>query len=131
MMKPQPMIVLSDVESGSRWFVDVLGLRSAHGGKEYEMLMDGDELVLQLHHWSANEHPEMGDPDDPSRGNGVLVWFVTDDFEAQVARVQAAKATIDAGPLYNEGARQHEVWLRGPEGYRVVVAGPRQPRPST
>lgn len=44
-MRPQPMVVLADVEAGSKWFQDVLGLRSGHGGPEYEMLMDGDELV--------------------------------------------------------------------------------------
>ena len=45
MMQPQPMIVVSDVEAASTWFQDVLGLRSAHGGEEYEMLMDGDVMV--------------------------------------------------------------------------------------
>ena len=61
-MRPQPMVVLADVEAGSRWFQNVLGLRSAHGGTEYEMLMDGDELVLQLLQWEADEHPHLGDP---------------------------------------------------------------------
>ena len=44
-MKPQPLIVLSDVAGGSRWFQEVLGLRSGHGGDEYEMLMDGVHLT--------------------------------------------------------------------------------------
>jgi hypothetical protein len=70
MMRPQPMIVVADVEAGSRWFVDVLGLTSAHGGTEYEMLMDGDQLVVQLHQWEADEHPRLGDPHDPSRRPG-------------------------------------------------------------
>lgn len=125
MMRPQPMIVLKDVEAGSRWFQQVLGLTSGHGGPEYEMLMDGGQLVAQLHHWDAHEHPHLVDDDDPSRGNGVLLWFATDDFEALVARVEAAQAEVLEGPLYNPNGRQHEIWLRGPEGYRVVVAGPR------
>jgi hypothetical protein len=90
-MKPQPIIVLDDVETASRWFQDALGLASGHGGPDYEMLMDGDDMVAQLHAWEADEHPHLGDPDDPSR------------------------------------APQHEVWVRGPEGYVVVVAGPRLP----
>lgn len=124
MMRPQPMIVVRDVPAGSKWFQDVLGLCSGHGGPEYEMLMDGDAIVAQLHCWDAHEHPHLGDETDPSRGNGVLLWFATDDFDALVARVKAANATILDGPLYNSNGRQQEIWLRGPENYRVVVSGP-------
>jgi hypothetical protein len=28
------------------------------------------------------------------------------------------------GPLFNPNARHRELWLRGPEGYVVVVSGP-------
>lgn len=125
MMRPQPMIVVCDVEAASKWFQDVLGLSSGHGGDEYEMLMDRDEMVAQLHRWDAHEHPHLGNVADASRGNGVLLWFVTDDFDALVAWVEKAKAKVLDGPLYNPNGRQHEIWLQGPEGYRVVVAGPR------
>lgn len=124
-MKPQPMIVVRDVASASKWFQAVLGLVSAHGGDEYEMLMSDGELALQLHRWEAHEHPHLGDEAEPSRGNGVLLWFATDDFDALVERVAKAKAKVLDGPLYNPNGRQHEVWLEAPEGYRVVVAGPR------
>ena len=124
-MRPQPMIVVHDVQACSKWFQDVLGLRSGHGGDEYEMLMDENEMVAQLHHWDAHEHPRLGDATDPSRGNGVLLWFATDDFDALVARIEKSKAKVLDGPLYNPNGRQHEIWLEAPEGYRVVVAGPR------
>jgi hypothetical protein len=124
-MRPQPMICLADVEAGSRWFQAVLGLASGHGGGDYEMLMDGEDMVAQLHVWEAHEHPHLGNAADRSRGNGVALWFATDDFDALAARVEAASADVLDGPLYNENGRQHEVWLRGPEGYLVVVSGPR------
>lgn len=125
-MTPQPMLVVADVEAASRWFQEVLGLASAHGGPEYEMLMDGDDLVVQLHHWEADEHPHLGDPADPSRGNGVVMWFSTDDFAAQLARVEASGAEILDGPLFNENAQHDEVWLRSTDGFVVVVNGPRR-----
>ncbi len=125
MMKPQPMVVVRDVAECSKWFQEVLGLSSGHGGEEYEMLMDGGELVMQIHRWEAHEHPHLGDESNPSRGNGVLLWFATDDFDALVTRVEAAQAKVLDGPLYNPNGRQKEIWLEGPEGYRVVVAGPR------
>ncbi len=124
MMTSQPMIVLTDVEAGSKWFQSVLGLRSGHGGDEYEMLMDDDEMVAQLHRWDVHDHPHLGDPEDSSRGNGVLLWFKTDDFDGVLQRVEAEKATVLDGPLLNENSKQREVWLHGPEGYCVVVAGP-------
>ena len=120
------MVTVADVAGSSQWFQDVLGLVSAHGGDEYEMLMDGDEMVLQLHDWDADEHPHMGDPDDPSRGNGLLLWFATDDFDAVIARVEQHDAEVIDGPLTNPNAFQREIWLRGPDGYTVVVAGPRE-----
>jgi catechol 2,3-dioxygenase-like lactoylglutathione lyase family enzyme len=117
------MIVVADVEAASRWFQEVLGLGSGHGGSEYEMLMDGSELVAQLHQWEADEHSHLGDPDEPSRGNGVLLWFATDDFDAVMGRVTETETDVLDGPLVNPNSRQREVWVRGPEGYVVVVAG--------
>ncbi len=124
MMRAQPMIVLADVPAGARWFEAVLGLNAAHGGSEYEMLLDDGELVAQLHEWDAHEHPALGDSTNPSRGNGVLLWFSTDDFDAAVARVTEHSVTVLDGPLTNPNSRLREVWIRGPEGYVVVVAGP-------
>jgi len=117
------MIVVADVESASRRFQAVFGLASGHGGPEYEMLMDGSELVAQLHQWEADEHPHLGDPDDPSRGNGVLLWFATDEFDRIMRRVEKTGTVILDGPLVNPNSGQREVWVRGPEGYVVVAAG--------
>ena len=123
-LRPQPMVVVRDVEAASRWFQEVVGLTSGHGGAEYEMLLDGDDLVLQLHRWEADEHPEMGDPDDPSRGNGILLWFSTDDVDAVVERARTTSADVIDGPLENPNSHLREIWLRHPDGYVVVVAGP-------
>lgn len=123
MIRSQPMMVLRDVEAGSRWFQDVAGLTSGHGGTEYEMLMDGDVLVAQLHEWDLHEHRHLGDMNDPSRGNGVLLWFAVDDFDAAVERVKTNQADVLDGPLENPLAHHREIWLKGPEGFTVVLAG--------
>ena len=93
--RPALQRLLADVEAASLWFQDVLGLTSGHGGPDYEMLMHGDTLVAQLHRWEADEHPEIGDPDDPSRGNGVLLWFATDDMAAMLGRLEQHRPTVD------------------------------------
>lgn len=117
------MIVVADVEAASRWFQETLGLASGHGGSEYEILLDGSDVVAQLHQWEADEHPHLGNPDDPSRGNGVLLWFATDDFDGILGRIDKTGADVVDGPLVNPNSGQREVWLRGPEGYIVVAAG--------
>ena len=124
MMQAQPLIALADVEAGSQWFQRVLGLVSGHGGREYEMLMDGDVMVAQLHDWDADDHAHIGSAAIESRGNGVLLWFVTDDFDAVMRRVSDNNAVILDGPMLNPNSGQREVWIRGPEGYVVVIAGP-------
>lgn len=124
MIRPKPMIVVADVEAASRWFQQVLGLRSGHGGSEYEMLLDGSDVVVQLHQWEADEHPHLGDPSDASRGNGILLWFATDDLATVLRRVEESGCVVLDGPLVNPNAGEREVWVRGPENYRVVVSGP-------
>ncbi|RMH78195.1 MAG: VOC family protein [Actinomyces sp.] len=121
-MSPRPLLAVDDVPAASRWFQEVLGLVSAHGGDEYEMLVDGDRLVLQLHHWDAHEHPHLGRA-DTVRGNGVLVWFAVDDLDAVADRARAARAEILDGPVFNPAARHRELWLRHPDGYVVVASG--------
>ena len=72
-------------------------------------------------------HPHLGDHTDSSRGNGLLLWFTSDDFDAIARRAAERGVEVLDGPLFNENARQHEIWMRGPEGYTVVVAGVRVP----
>src|SRR4051812_1286154 len=80
-MRPQPLISVEDVESTSRWYQKLLGCQSGHGGSEYERLIHGEELILQLHRWDVDHHHgAVGDPDNRSYGNGVLLWFEIDDL---------------------------------------------------
>jgi catechol 2,3-dioxygenase-like lactoylglutathione lyase family enzyme len=122
-MRPQPLIAVGDVAASSRWYQQLLGCASGHGGTEYEQIVDGDgTLVLQLHAWDAHDHPHMGDPDLRPYGNGVLLWFQVEGFEAAVARARALPATILDGPRVNPNANHRELWLRDPDGYVVVLA---------
>jgi len=122
-MQPQPMIAVKDVEASSAWYQSLLNCRSGHGGAEYEQLIgDADELILQLHHWDVHEHPHLGDPAQP-KGNGVLLWFRVDDFDAAVSRVQTMSAAVLDGPLVNPNAKHREIWIRDLDGYVVVLAG--------
>lgn len=124
MTRPQPLIAVRDVEASSRWYQQLLGGRSGHGGAEYEQILDeSGTFILQLHAWDAHEHPHMGDPAVKPYGNGVLLWFQVEDFVGALTRARALSARILEGPRVNPNANHREVWLRDPDGYVVVLAG--------
>lgn len=127
----QTLICTRDVEASSRWYQGVLGAESGHGGDEYDQIVRDGELVLQLHRLEAEDHHgALADPGQPL-GNGVALWFEVSDFEAAVRRIRELGATVETEPHENPNARQSEIWLTDPNGYRVVVAGPSAWRPRT
>ena len=83
-MRAQPLIAVRDVEASSRWYQHLLGCESGHGGSEYERVLFKGELILQLHAWNVEHdpHQHMGSADLKPYGNGVLLWFQTDGFDA-------------------------------------------------
>jgi len=129
-MRPQPMIAVTDVEASSRWYQRLLGLRSAHGGMEYERLESDGVLMMQLHRFEVEHHHGcIGDPQDKPYGNGVLLWFEIDDFDDAMARAMEMNVDIvlprHRNPPEGDGGPNHwECWLRDPDGYMVVIASP-------
>lgn len=115
----------------------VLRCANAHGGREYERLVDpkfhyseygSDGLILQLHARDVeHHHGNIGDPGLPI-GNGVLVWFEVDDFDAAVRRARALRAPIvldvHPNPPVGDGGPNREMWIKDPDGYTVVIASP-------
>ena len=122
-MYPQPLIAVADVEKTSQWYQTVLGLESGHGGKEYEQLLFEQRMVLQLHQWQAHEHPHIGDP-KRLIGNGVLLWFESNQFDEIVQKLQTHQVEILEGPKYNPNAHHREIWFRDLNGYTLAVASP-------
>jgi len=122
-MYPQPLIAVADVEKTSQWYQTVLGLKSGHGGKEYEQLLFEQRMVLQLHQWQAHDHPHIGDP-KRLIGNGVLLWFESNRFDEIVQKLQTHQVEILEGPKYNPNAHHREIWFRDLNGYTLVVASP-------
>jgi catechol 2,3-dioxygenase-like lactoylglutathione lyase family enzyme len=130
-MRPQPLIAVTDVEETSRWYQRLLGCRSDHGGREYERLVSDGQLVLQLHSFKVHHHHgPIGDPDNRPYGNGVLLWFEVDDFDAVVKRAVQMGAEIvmpkhrNPPPGEDGGPNHWECWMKDPDGYTVVVASP-------
>jgi predicted enzyme related to lactoylglutathione lyase len=129
--RSQTLIAVRDVEASSRWYQEVLGLRSDHGGPHYERLLADGELVLQLHQRDVeHHHGVIGDPDG-AVGNGVLLWFGdVSDFDGAVARARRLDAPVARAPHRNppegqgNGPGHREAWINDPDGYTVVIASP-------
>jgi predicted enzyme related to lactoylglutathione lyase len=122
-VKPQPLLCVKDVPRSSKWYQQVLGVKSAHGGKEYERLESDGVMVMQLHELEEDHHHgQMADAKVPL-GNGVAVWFEVDDLDAAAKRSKAAKAKVVTDVHVNPNAGHRELWLRDPDGYLVVLAG--------
>ena len=123
-MLPQPLICVADVQQTSAWFQRTLGFASAHGGPEYEQLVSNGQLVLQLHHWDAHEHPHLGSPNSKPCGSGTALWFMSEQVEQDYERAVHSGAEVLEALAINPLANHLEFWLREPNGYVVVVAGP-------
>jgi predicted enzyme related to lactoylglutathione lyase len=127
----QTLLGVRDVEASSRWYQQLLGLSSDHGGPEYERLLADGVLVLQLHQRRVEHHHGLFTADSSDVGNGVLVWFgeVT-DFDGVLQRAADLGATVVRPQHRNppqgqgNGPGHREIWLQDPDGYTVVVASP-------
>lgn len=130
-MRPQPLICVRDVEASSRWYQQLLGLRSNHGGSAYEQLVCDGQLILQLPSFAVeHHHGPIGNPADVPYGNGVLLWFEVEDFDAALERANGMGVEVvlpkhrNPPDEPNGGPNHWEVWLRDPDGYGVVIASP-------
>ena len=129
--QPQTMIAVRDVEASSRWYQQLLGLQSDHGGAEYERLLSDGALVLQLHQRdTAHHHGQIGDP-TREVGNGVLLWFgEVSAFDDVVTRAKQLGAPVVRPPHRNppegegNGPGHREIWISDLDGYTVVIASP-------
>jgi catechol 2,3-dioxygenase-like lactoylglutathione lyase family enzyme len=118
----EPMLFVDDVEATSRWFQSLLGLKSAHGGKEYEMLMDAENhLAVQLHHADAEEHGGARLPAGSTRGAGVLLYVKVADVRATHAKAKATNVTVEGDPVFIKLAGHTEFVARTPDGYAIAI----------
>jgi len=122
-MRLAPLICVRNVPDASRWYQTLLGCASGHGGDEYERLNVGNRLLLQLHRWDVeHDHGPLGDP-MLMPGNGVILWFELDDFDAAYERAGRLGVHVLKDRLWSENGNW-EVWLRDTDGYTVVLTSP-------
>ncbi|MGB6089288.1 MAG: VOC family protein [Candidatus Binataceae bacterium] len=123
----QPLIAVRDVRASSRWYQRLLGADALpeHVHRDaYERLFCNGRMILQLHAWDEEDHPNLVNADAAPPGHGVLLWFEMSDFDAAVERARSLRAEIVEEPHVNPAPKHREMWLRDPDGYVVVIASP-------
>jgi catechol 2,3-dioxygenase-like lactoylglutathione lyase family enzyme len=123
----QPLIAVRSVRASSRWYAELLGADALpdHPHRDtYDRIWRSGRLLLQLHSWDADDHPNLVNADAASPGHGVVLWFQVDDFDAAVERARQLGAEIIEDARFNPAPRHREIWLRDPDGYVVVIASP-------
>jgi len=126
-VQAQPLVAVRDVRASSRWYAELLGAEalSEHAHRDvYDRVSVSGNLVLQLHAWDVEDHPNLVNADAAPPGHGVLLWFEVNEFDSVVERARSMGAEVIEQPHFNPTPKHREIWLRDPDGYVVVIAGP-------
>jgi len=117
------IIGVADVSRSFAWYQSLLGLpETVPAHDHFGQIVDTDASVLLcLHAWGAHEHPSLTSPAAATPGNGVLLFFRVDDFDAALPRARAL-ASLDEEPHLNPNTRTMEFSLRDPDGYYVTIS---------
>jgi extradiol dioxygenase family protein len=126
-MESQPLIAVRDVRASSKWYGTLLGADTLpdHPHRDvYDRITVSGRIVLQLHAWDEEDHPNLMNRDAAPVAHGVVLWFQIDDFDTAVKRAQSLKAQFIEEPFVNPAPQHRELWLRDPDDYVVVVCSP-------
>ena len=124
MKRTWTIIGVRDVPRSFTWYQSLFGQPETAPGHDYfGQILDTDGTVLLcLHQWGAHEHPSLTSPDTALPGNGLLLFFRVDDFDAALARARAAGSPLEEERHVNENTGTTEFSLRDPDGYYVMIS---------
>lgn len=117
------IIGVDNVACSYDWYRTLLGLVDSQPAHDYfgQLVDDDGTVLLCLHSWGYHRHPTLLQP-DPSPGNGLLLFFRVDDFDATLRRAQELVTDLEEEPSKNANTGTLEFSLRDPDGYFVMVS---------
>jgi catechol 2,3-dioxygenase-like lactoylglutathione lyase family enzyme len=123
-----PIIAVADVTRSTAWYRRLLDAQETHpGATVFNQIVDGDSVLLCLHHWGPSglrgDHhwPSLSSSAGAPAGNGLLLWFVVDDLEDAWQRARALEAVVEEAPNADNGTGMPAFVVRDPDGYHVAV----------
>ena len=124
MKRTWTIIGARDVRASFNWYQSLFGQRGTSPAHSYfGQILDADGTVLLcLRQWGAHDHPTLTSPEPATPGNGLLLFFRVDDFDASLQRARALVAQLEEEPHLNANTGTMEFALRDPDGYYVMVS---------
>ena len=118
------IIAVRDVRASFKWYQSLFAMPSSDPGHDYfGQIVDTDGTVLLcLHSWGEHEHPPLMSPDAATPGNGVLLFFRVDNYDACLRQALALVDRLAEEPHVNPNTRTREFSLRDPDGYYVTIS---------
>ena len=122
MTQLDPIIAVKDIESSSKWYQKIFGLRNNHGGDHFSVLISEDnEITICLHKWEEDNHPTMMNL-SIAPGNGLLLYFRTEDMNNIYQRALESGCVIEEDIHLNPNSLKKEFSFRDPDGYYLTVS---------
>lgn len=124
MMRLWTIVGVADVRLSLAWYQSLLGLpeTSPHHVDWGQVVDPEGTVLLCLHQWGAHEHPPLMAPDSARPGNGLLLFFRVDNFDAVLSRARACFDRLAEEPHVNLSTGTAEFSLRDPDGYFVTIS---------
>lgn len=118
------IIGVRDVRASFKWYQSLFGQPATDPGHDhFGQIVDADGTVLLcLHSWGEHEHPPLMSPDRVTPGNGLLLFFRVDDYDACLKNARALLDRFEEEPHLNPNTRTREVSFRDPDGYYVTIS---------
>ena len=124
MKRTWTVVGVDDVSASCAWYQSLLGLpQTAPAHDDFGQMVDSDGTVLLcVHQWGAHEHPSLTSPEHAQPGDGLLLFFRVDDFDAALPRARALVARLEEEPHVSPNTGTMEFSLRDPDGYYVSIS---------
>jgi catechol 2,3-dioxygenase-like lactoylglutathione lyase family enzyme len=122
MTRLETIIAVADVAKSSKWYQDLLGLISNHGGDSFEMLAnENGKVIFCLHRWGEHDHPTMKDPSN-SVGNGLILYFRVSDLKKVWDKATKLNLDIEQEPHLNNNSGQKQFTMRDLDNYFLIIS---------
>ena len=117
MKRTWTIIGVADVARSLEWYQSLFGQKkTAPAHEDFAQVVDADETVLLcLHQWGSHEHPTLSSPGSATPGNGLLLFFRVDDFDAALPRARSLVSALELEPQLNPATGTRECARRDPD----------------
>ncbi len=124
MKRTWTILGVKNVAASFRWYQSILGLPATAPAHDYwGQVLDTDGTVLVcLHVWGSHDHPSLARPEPAQPGNGLLLFFRVDDYDASLERARALVSKFEEEPNLNPSTGTLEYSVRDPDGYFVTIS---------